>query len=39
MNYATASKDLIAWLEQRGLKEITRINMPGGKRAYEANRG
>lgn len=39
MNYATSSKELLAWFEARGLKDVTRINMPGGKRAHEANRG
>lgn len=39
MNFATPSKDLLAWFENRGLREITRINMPGGKRSHEANRG
>lgn len=39
MNFNTTSKLLLAWFEDRGLKEVTRINMPGGKRTGEANRG
>lgn len=39
MNFATTSKDLLAWFENRGLREIVRINMPKGKRANEANKG
>nr|CRX78986.1 hypothetical protein ls5930a1_00059 [Leucosporidium scottii] len=39
MNFATTSKDLLAWFEERGLKEVTRINMPKGKRSHENNRG
>ncbi|KDE08999.1 hypothetical protein MVLG_00721 [Microbotryum lychnidis-dioicae p1A1 Lamole] len=39
MNYATTSKDLIQWFSSRGLTEVTRINMPSGKRAHENNRG
>jgi len=39
MNFATPSKDLLAWFENRGLRDIVRINMPGGKRSHEANRG
>ncbi|SCV70803.1 BQ2448_3565 [Microbotryum intermedium] len=39
MNYATTSKDLIQWFSSRGLTEVTRINMPNGKRAHENNRG
>ena len=39
MNFNTTSKLLLAWFEDRGLKEVTRINMPGGKRVGENNRG
>lgn len=39
MNFATTSKELLAWFEERGLREITRINMPKGKRSHENNRG
>ncbi|KAL8290245.1 hypothetical protein RQP46_003184 [Phenoliferia psychrophenolica] len=39
MNFNTTSKLLLAWFEDRGLKEVTRINMPGGKKVGENNRG
>ncbi|KAK4704659.1 hypothetical protein P7C70_g1554, partial [Phenoliferia sp. Uapishka_3] len=39
MNFNTTSKLLLSWFEDRGLKEVTRINMPGGKRVGENNRG
>ena len=39
MNYGTTNKMLLAWLEERGLKEIVRINMPSGRRDGEMNRG
>ena len=39
MNYGTTNKMLLAWLEERGLKEIVRINMPSGRREGEMNRG
>ncbi|KAI5478603.1 RNA-binding protein Rnp24 [Pseudohyphozyma bogoriensis] len=37
--FKTTSKMLLAWFEQRGLKDVTRINMPNGKRVGESNRG
>lgn len=39
MNFSTTNKCLLGWLEERGLKEVARINMPGGKRPGENNRG
>ncbi|GAA5844170.1 hypothetical protein JCM11251_002457 [Rhodosporidiobolus azoricus] len=39
MNFATHARELLAWFAERGLKEVTRINMPNGKRAHENNRG
>lgn len=39
MNYGTTSKMLLSWFEERGLKDVTRINMPNGKRPGENNRG
>ncbi|GAA5927304.1 uncharacterized protein JCM15063_005859 [Sporobolomyces koalae] len=39
MNFATHARELLAWFQARGLSEITRINMPNGKRAHENNRG
>ncbi|GAA5866585.1 hypothetical protein JCM8547_005467 [Rhodosporidiobolus lusitaniae] len=39
MNYATHPRELLAWFAERGLKEVTRINMPSGKRSHENNRG
>ncbi len=39
MNYSTTNKMVLGWLEERGLKEVVRINMPGGKRSGENNRG
>ncbi|GAA5953402.1 hypothetical protein JCM3765_005026 [Sporobolomyces pararoseus] len=39
MNFATHARDLLAWFQARGLADITRINMPNGKRAHENNRG
>ncbi|GAA6010036.1 hypothetical protein JCM11491_005839 [Sporobolomyces phaffii] len=39
LNFATHARDLLAWLQARGLAEITRINMPNGKRSHENNRG
>ncbi|KAG0658424.1 hypothetical protein C6P46_005787 [Rhodotorula mucilaginosa] len=39
LNFATHPRELLAWFADRGLKEVTRINMPGGKRSHENNRG
>ncbi|GAA5987017.1 hypothetical protein JCM10908_000993 [Rhodotorula pacifica] len=39
MNFATHPRELLAWFADRGLKDVTRINMPGGKRTHENNRG
>lgn len=39
LNFATHARDLLAWFQARGLADITRINMPNGKRANENNRG
>lgn len=39
LNFNTTSKLLLEWFEERGLKEVTRINMPNGKRPGENNRG
>ncbi|GAA5882182.1 hypothetical protein JCM16303_002266 [Sporobolomyces ruberrimus] len=39
MNFATHARDLLAWFQARGLADITRINMPNGKRSHENNRG
>lgn len=39
MNYSTTNKMLLAWLDEHGLKEIVRINMPMGRRSGEMNRG
>lgn len=39
MNYSTTNKMLLTWLEERGIKEIVRINMPMGRRSGEMNRG
>lgn len=39
MSFKTTSKNLLDWFEGRGLKEIMRINMPGGKKPAEMNRG
>ncbi|GAA5892413.1 uncharacterized protein JCM6883_007348 [Sporobolomyces salmoneus] len=39
MNFATHARDLLAWFQARGLSDITRINMPNGKRSHENNRG
>ncbi|GAA5836227.1 hypothetical protein JCM3766R1_003461, partial [Sporobolomyces carnicolor] len=39
LNFATHARDLLAWFQARGLAEITRINMPNGKRTHENNRG
>lgn len=39
MNFSTSNKMLLGWFEERGLKEVTRLNMPGGKRVGELNRG
>lgn len=39
MNFATHPRELLAWMADRGLKDVTRINMPGGKRQHENNRG
>ncbi|KAM0746457.1 hypothetical protein T439DRAFT_329889 [Meredithblackwellia eburnea MCA 4105] len=39
LSFKTSSRVLLDWFAQRGLKEVTRVNMPGGKRATEANRG
>ncbi|GAA6022112.1 hypothetical protein JCM10207_000766 [Rhodosporidiobolus poonsookiae] len=39
LNFATHARELLAWFSERGLKEVTRINMPNGKRQHENNRG
>ena len=39
LNFATHARDLLAWFQARGLADITRINMPNGKRSHENNRG
>ncbi|GAA5985316.1 hypothetical protein JCM11641_005391 [Rhodosporidiobolus odoratus] len=39
MNFATHARELLAWFAQKGLQEVSRINMPNGKRAHENNRG
>ncbi|GAA5970552.1 hypothetical protein JCM21900_004301 [Sporobolomyces salmonicolor] len=39
LNFATHARELLAWFQERGLTEITRINMPNGKRQHENNRG
>jgi len=39
MNYATHPRELLAWFAGQGLKDVVRINMPGGKRSHENNRG
>lgn len=39
MNFKTSSQELIDWLAERGIGEVTRINMPAGKKAGENNRG
>lgn len=39
MNFATHPRELLAWFAERGLKDVTRINMPNGKRSHENNRG
>ncbi|GAA5850283.1 hypothetical protein JCM9279_006512 [Rhodotorula babjevae] len=39
MNYATHPRELLAWFAGHGLKDVVRINMPGGKRSHENNRG
>ncbi|GAA5994399.1 uncharacterized protein JCM10292_002039 [Rhodotorula paludigena] len=39
LNFATHPRELLAWFADRGLQEVTRINMPGGKRTHENNRG
>lgn len=39
MAFGTTQKMLLGWFESKGLKEVTRLNMPGGKRPGEANRG
>ncbi|GAA5896842.1 hypothetical protein JCM6882_005048 [Rhodosporidiobolus microsporus] len=39
LNFATHARELLSWFSERGLKEVTRINMPNGKRAHENNRG
>lgn len=39
MNFATTTRMLMGWFDERGLKDISRINMPNGKRPGENNRG
>ncbi|GAA5820180.1 hypothetical protein JCM10212_006497 [Sporobolomyces blumeae] len=39
LNFATHARELLAWFKDRGLSEITRLNMPNGKRSHENNRG
>ncbi|BGP07305.1 Nucleolar protein 13 [Rhodotorula toruloides] len=39
LNFATHPRELLQWFKERGLEEVTRINMPGGKRQHENNRG
>lgn len=39
LNFATHPRELLAWFAERGIKDVTRINMPGGKRSHENNRG
>ncbi|BGP23987.1 RNP24 [Rhodotorula toruloides] len=39
LNFATHPRELLQWFKERGLEEVTRINMPGGKRHHENNRG
>ncbi|BGP31346.1 Nucleolar protein 13 [Rhodotorula toruloides] len=39
LNFATHPRQLLQWFKERGLEEVTRINMPGGKRQHENNRG
>ncbi|POY73589.1 hypothetical protein BMF94_3122 [Rhodotorula taiwanensis] len=39
LNFATHPRELLAWFAERGINDVTRINMPGGKRSHENNRG
>ncbi|KAK4057825.1 Nucleolar protein 13 [Microbotryomycetes sp. JL221] len=39
LTYSTTSKQLLDWLADKGLKEVTRVNMPKGKRSHEHNKG
>ncbi|GAA6054390.1 hypothetical protein JCM3770_002233 [Rhodotorula araucariae] len=39
LNYATHPRELLQWFAAKGLKDVVRINMPGGKRSHENNRG
>ncbi|BGP15312.1 hypothetical protein JCM10213_002629 [Rhodosporidiobolus nylandii] len=39
LNFATHARELLGWFADKGLKEVTRINMPNGKRSHENNRG
>ncbi|KAM0789004.1 hypothetical protein ACM66B_003072 [Microbotryomycetes sp. NB124-2] len=39
LTYTTTSQQLLAWLAERGLSDVTRVNMPKGKRSHEHNKG
>ncbi|BGP39258.1 Nucleolar protein 13 [Rhodotorula kratochvilovae] len=39
LNYVTHLRELLQWFAGKGLKDVVRINMPGGKRSHENNRG
>ncbi|KAK4055498.1 Nucleolar protein 13 [Microbotryomycetes sp. JL201] len=39
LTYTTTSQQLLAWLAERGLQDVTRVNMPKGKRSHEHNKG